>query len=117
MGFLLKDSSPDHLLEAIRTVHRGESALHPTIARKLMQEIKRPPELPLAPEQLTPREIEVLQCLAQGNSNREIAIQLSVSIRTVTTHVRNILDKLHLANRTQAALYAHEHGLFQEPSE
>lgn len=113
MGFLLKDSSPDHLLEAIRTVHGGESALHPTIARRLLQELNRPPELPLTEEPLTPRELEVLQCLAQGLSNREIATKLSVSIRTVTTHVRNILDKLHLANRTQAALYAQEHGLAQ----
>jgi len=111
MGFVLKDSSPDQLLEAIRTVHRGESALHPTIARKLIQELKTTPESLPVPEPLTPRELEVLQCLAQGLSNREIAAQLVVSFRTVTTHVRNILDKLHLANRTQAALYAHQHGL------
>lgn len=117
MGFLLKDSSPDHLLEAIRNVYRGESALHPSVARKLMQEIKRPSVLPPAPEPLTPREVEVLQCLARGLSNREIANELSVSVRTVTTHVRNILDKLHLANRTQAALYAHDHGLDQKPEE
>ena len=111
MGFLLKDSSPEHLLEAIRTVYQGESALHPSIARKLVQEIKSPSELPLAEEPLTPRELDVLQCLAQGLSNREIAAELSISTRTVTTHVRNILDKLHLANRTQAALYAREKGL------
>jgi NarL family two-component system response regulator LiaR len=115
MGFLLKDSPPEQLVEAIRTVQRGESALHPTIARKLIQELKSPPELPPAPEPLTPRELEVLHCLAQGLSNREIAAELSVSFRTVTTHVRNILDKLHLANRTQAALYAHQHGLGNGP--
>ena len=117
MGFVLKDSSPDQLLEAIRTVHRGESALHPTIARKLIQELKTVPESSPVPEPLTPRELEVLQCLAQGLSNREIAAQLVVSFRTVTTHVRNILDKLHLANRTQAALYAHQHGLSPAPEE
>jgi NarL family two-component system response regulator LiaR len=117
MGFLLKDAPPEQLLEAIRTVYRGESALHPTIARKLIQELMHPPELPPAPEPLTPREVEVLQCLAQGLSNRDIATQLSVSFRTVTTHVRNILDKLHLANRTQAALYAHQHGLTPPPPE
>jgi DNA-binding NarL/FixJ family response regulator len=111
MGFLPKDLPPEQLLEAIRTVYRGESALHPIIARKLIQELKHPPKLPLAPDPLTPRELIVLQCLAQGLSNRDIASQLSVSFRTVTTHVRNILDKLHLANRTQAALYAHQHGL------
>ena len=115
MGFLLKDSPPEQLLEAIRTVYAGDSALHPSIARKLMQEIKHPPELPPAEEPLTPRELEVLQCLAQGLSNREIAAELSVSIRTVTTHVRNILDKLHLANRTQAALYAQEQGIASKP--
>jgi DNA-binding NarL/FixJ family response regulator len=117
MGFLLKDSPPDHLLEAIRTVHQGESALHPTVARKLMQEIKRPPMLPPAEKQLTPREIQVLSFLAQGRSNREISEELSVSIRTVTTHVRNILEKLHLANRTQAALYALEQGISPPPAD
>jgi NarL family two-component system response regulator LiaR len=111
MGYLLKDSPPEHLLEAIRTVHQGDSALHPSVARKLMQEIRSPSDLPLAEEPLTPRELDVLQCLAQGLSNREIAAELSISTRTVTTHVRNILDKLHLANRTQAALYAREKGL------
>lgn len=111
MGFLLKDSSPQDLLAAIRTVHQGESALHPTIARKLIQEVKRPPLPRRGGEPLTPRELDVLQCLAQGLTNREIASELCVSVRTVTTHVRNILDKLHLANRTQAALYAVEQGL------
>jgi DNA-binding NarL/FixJ family response regulator len=63
---------------------------------------------------LTNREIEVLKCLAQGLSNREIALKLSISTRTVTTHVRNILDKLELDNRTQAALYAVEHGIVKK---
>ena len=111
MGFLLKDSPPEYLLDGIRTVYRGESALHPTVARKLIQEIHRPQALPPSAEPLTPRELDVLRCLAQGLTNREIALELSVSVRTVTTHVRNILDKLHLANRTQAALYAVEQGL------
>jgi DNA-binding NarL/FixJ family response regulator len=111
MGVLLKDSPPEDLLDAIRTVHRGESALHPTVARKLIQEVKSPAQPPPATDQLTPRELEVLGCMAQGLTNREIALELSISVRTVTTHVRNILDKLHLANRTQAALYAVEHGL------
>lgn len=114
-GFLLKDSPPDQLLGAIRTVHRGESVLHPTVARKLIQEIKQPAELPPAEKPLTPRELEVLQFVAHGMSNREIAEELGVSVRTVTTHVRNILDKLHLANRTQAALYAIEKGIAPSP--
>jgi len=110
-GFLLKDSTPEHLLDAIRTVHRGESVLHPVIARKLMEEIRQPSKLPLSEDPLTAREMDVLRCLSQGSSNREIAQYLSISVRTVTTHVRNILDKLHLANRTQAALYAVDHGI------
>lgn len=111
IGFLLKDSSPEDLLDAIRTVHRGESALHPTIAIKLVEEIKRPSALPPSAEPLTPRELEVLRHLARGSTNREIAGDLSISVRTVSNHVRSILDKLHLANRTQAALYAVEQGL------
>jgi len=115
MGFLLKDSSAEYLLDAIRTVVRGESVLHPTIARKLMQEIKKPPKLPPTAEPLTPREVQVLGCLAQGMANSQIANELSVSVRTVSAHIRNILDKLHLANRTQAALYAHEQGIAPKP--
>ena len=111
MGFLLKDSSAEYLLDAIRTVYGGESVLHPTIARRLMQEIKQPQKLPPTTDPLTPREVEVLGCLSQGMTNRQIADKLSVSVRTVSTHVRNILDKLHLANRTQAALYALEQGI------
>jgi two-component system, NarL family, response regulator LiaR len=115
MGFLLKDSSAEYLLDAIRTVHRGESVLPPTIARRLMREIKQPARLPPTADPLTPRELEVLGYLAQGMTNRQIADELSVSVRTVSTHVRNILDKLHLANRTQAALYALEQGLAPKP--
>ena len=113
-GFLLKDSPPEHLLDAIRTVHRGEGALHPTIATKVMEEIKRPSVLPPSADPLTSRELDVLRCLAQGLTNREIALELSISVRTVSNHVRSILDKLHLANRTQAALYAVEQGLVSE---
>jgi len=106
LGFVLKDSATDQLLHAIRAVYHGESVLHPAIARKVLQEIKRPSSSTTAGDLLTPRELEVLQHLAQGQSNREIAANLSINVRTVATHVRSILDKLHLANRTQAALYA-----------
>jgi NarL family two-component system response regulator LiaR len=116
MGFLLKDSPPGDLLAAIHSIHQGESFLHPTIARKLVQEVRQPPDRPLSAEPLTARELEVLGCLARGLSNREIANELTISTRTVTTHVRNILDKLHLANRTQAALYAVEQGISHKPS-
>jgi two-component system, NarL family, response regulator LiaR len=117
VGFVLKDSPPDQLLESIRAVHRGEGALHTSIARKLMLEIKRPPERSRTDAPLTNRELEVLQYIAQGLSNREIADSMSVSIRTVTTHVGSILDKLHLANRTKAALYAVEQGLVPKPED
>jgi NarL family two-component system response regulator LiaR len=110
-GYLLKDSSPDELVRAIRQVHRGEPSLHPTIARKLLHEIARPADLQPAPEALTDREMTVLQLIAQGLSNQEIADRISVSESTVRAHVSHILAKLHLASRTQAALYAVREGL------
>jgi two-component system, NarL family, response regulator LiaR len=110
-GYLLKDSSPDELVRAIRQVQRGEPSLHPAIARKLLQEIARPAEREPAPEALTARELEVLQLIAQGLSNQEIADRLTVSESTVRAHVSRILGKLHLASRTQAALYAVREGL------
>ena len=112
LGYLLKDSSPQQLIQAIRDVHSGQSSLHPTIARKLIRELS-PVEKgkPPAGELLTQREIEVLKLIAQGFSNQEIAEKLAVSSRTVGKHASNILEKLHLANRTQAALYALREGL------
>ncbi len=110
-GYLLKDTSPSQLLRAIRDVHRGEPSMHPTIARKLMLELQRSSELPPTEDPLTAREAEVLSLVAQGLTNQEIADKLFVSERTVRTHVSNILSKLHLANRTQAALYALRKGL------
>jgi NarL family two-component system response regulator LiaR len=111
LGYLLKDSEPRELLQAIRSVYEGSPSLAPTIARKLMRDIQRPSDLPLAEQPLTEREVEVIRLLARGLSNHEIADQLVVSERTVRAHVSNILDKLHLANRTQAALYAIREGL------
>ncbi len=111
LGYLLKDSSPEELLEAIRSVYRGESFLHPTIARRLISELSQPPSLPPTSQPLTEREVGVLKLVAQGLTNQEIAERLTLSEWTVRTHMRNILEKLHLANRTQAALYALREGL------
>ena len=111
LGYLLKDSGPEELVQAIHQVYRGESSLHPTIARKLLQELSGPSERPPTPEPLTEREVEVLRLVARGQSNREIADQLVISEATVRTHVSNVLGKLHLASRTQAALYALREGL------
>jgi two-component system, NarL family, response regulator LiaR len=113
LGYLLKDSSPEELIQAIQQVHRGESSLHPTIARKVLQELSRPPapqQIPTS-EPLTEREVDVLRLVARGLGNQQIADQLIISEATVRTHVSNILSKLHLASRTQAALYALQKGL------
>jgi len=110
LGYLLKDSGPDALVQAIRQVQRGESSLHPRIARKLMLELSRPASKPLPNDPLTPRELEVLQLVAHGLGNQEIADRLVISEATVRSHVSSILNKLHLASRTQAALYALREG-------
>jgi len=111
LGYLLKDAPPPGILDAIRAVCRGESSLHPSIAVKLVRELREPPDLPPTSHPLTEREVEVLKLVAQGLSNQEIAERLFISEGTVGTHMRNILGKLHLANRTQAALYALREGL------
>ena len=115
MGYLLKDASPEQLLQAIHDVYNGESHLHPTIALKMLRELDNPtlpaPDRPVADEALTEREVEVLRLVAQGLSNQDIAKDLTISERTVGNHIGSILRKLHLANRTQAALYALKRGL------
>jgi NarL family two-component system response regulator LiaR len=110
-GYLLKDTGPEDLIEAIQQVFRGESSLHPTIARKLLTEVSQPSSGKQTIDPLTERELEVLLLIAKGKSNQEIADELVISEATVRTHVSNILGKLHLASRTQAALYALREGL------
>ncbi len=104
-GYLLKDVRPLDLVEGIRTVMRGEALLNPAVAAKLMQEFAQEAR-PAAAQSLTEREMDVLRLIARGRSNKEIALDLGVAEKTVKTHVSNILGKLHLADRTQAALYA-----------
>ena len=111
LGYLLKDSAPQEVLRAIREVARGEASLHPTIARKLIRELNQPARLPSTEEPLTGREIDILRLVAQGLSNQEIADHFIICERTVRTHVSSILAKLHLASRTQAALYALREGI------
>ena len=110
-GYLLKDSGPEELVQAIQQVFRGESSLHPSIARKLLRELADPTPREPEVDALTEREIEVLQLVAEGHSNREISEQLTISEATVRTHVSNITAKLHVASRTQAALYALREGI------
>jgi two-component system, NarL family, response regulator LiaR len=109
-GYLMKDVSPKDLARAIRMARDGEPLLSPDIARRLMDEVSRPSQPEIA-ERLTPREIDVLRLIAQGRSNKEIARDLTLSEKTVKTHVSSILQKLDLADRTQAALYAVRHNL------
>jgi len=111
LGYILKDSGPNELVQAIHQVHQGQPSLEPAIALKVLHEVSHPPKRPLTPDPLSGREMEVLRLLAQGKSNREIADQLVIAELTVRTHVSNILGKLHLASRTQAALYALKEGL------
>lgn len=104
LSYLLKDASPEELVEAVRAAARGESVLHPMVARRVLREIQQQSQPPV--NELTPRELEVLTRIARGLSNHEIAKELIISEPTVRTHVANILSKLNLADRTQAAIYA-----------
>jgi len=112
-SYLLKDVTPDDLVEAIRAAARGENRLHPDVTRKLMEQVSKPsssreePDLP----GITEREMDVIRLVAEGRSNQEIASQLVISEKTVKTHMSNILSKLGLEDRTQLAIYAIKNGL------
>ncbi len=111
LGFLLKDATRVQLLQAIREVASGQASIPPNIAVRVMQEINNPSKTLFTSDPLTPRELETLKLLAFGMSNQEIAEQLGVHERTVAKYVSSVLEKLQLANRTQAALYAMKEGL------
>lgn len=102
ISYLLKDASPEDLVEAVRAAARGEGVLHPMVAARVLREMQQRSPL----DWLTARELEVLTLIARGRSNAEIAAELVIGEGTVKTHVSNILTKLHLADRTQAAIYA-----------
>jgi DNA-binding NarL/FixJ family response regulator len=110
-GYLLKDVQPKELVSAIRTVHGGDALLHPAAASRLMAEVAGDDGPAALSRALTPREQEVLGLIAHGLSNKVIAHELGVSEKTVKTHVSNLLGKLGLTDRTQAALYAVREGL------
>ena len=116
-GWLGKDVPPAELESAIRTVHRGGSVLDPAVATRVLAEVANPSGNDAGLDQLTAREREVLALLGRGLSNRELATALFVAEKTVKTHVSSILGKLHLTDRTQAALFAVHHGLVAGPDD
>lgn len=121
-GYLLKDIQPRDLVQAVRETYQGKAQLHPDIARRLMKAVSgEPPTRVLEPaplieelKGLTDREREVLEQIARGLTNREIAEKMVISEKTVKTHVSNLLDKLGLEDRTRAAIWALKHGLGME---
>ncbi|HHS97015.1 MAG TPA: response regulator transcription factor [Chloroflexi bacterium] len=112
LSYLLKDVGPGELAEAVRAAARGEAVVHPRVASRLIRELRGEGDTPVNPfAELTDRELEVLRLIAEGLSNAEIAERLVISEKTVKGHVSNILSKLHLADRTQAAVFAWREGI------
>ena len=120
-GYLLKNLEPYQLFDMLEGVRRGEAAISGTVAAKILQEFRQLDQTmtpkPEAKEELTPREIEVLERVVEGATNKEIATALSITENTVKIHLRNILQKLHLQNRIQAAVYAVREGLVDDSSQ
>jgi len=114
-GYLLKNVDPDTLVACVQQVQRGEVPIAPAMAAKILRELTAPPAASI--QSLTARERQVLELLANGMANKEIAFTLKISENTVKNHLRNILEKLHLQNRVQAALYAVRMGLAEKPPE
>ncbi|MGB7115172.1 MAG: response regulator transcription factor [Anaerolineales bacterium] len=114
-GYLMKDSSSEELIQAIRDIYKNKPVLQPEVAKRLMLDIRSQDDQSSQTKALTVREIEILEQVALGKTNQEIADVLFVSERTVRTHITNILAKLGLSNRTQAALYALREGIAHIP--
>lgn len=109
-GYLLKTSSAKDIANAIRSANKGEKVLEPEVTSKMMERLSKPQEHILH-EDLTNREKEILLLISEGKSNQEIADDLFITLKTVKTHVSNILSKLDVDDRTQAAIYAFKHGI------
>lgn len=118
ISYILKDMKMDKLADTVRKAAQGEVTLHPRVAARLIQEIHVPERDRLSPyTQLTEREMEVLKLIAKGMSNSKIAAELVISENTVKGHVSNILSKLHLVDRTEAAVYAWQEGIVRREAE
>ncbi len=114
LSYILKDVSINELAETIRKAARGESVLHPRVAARVVQELHHEyKEIPSLFSELSTRELEVLRLIASGLSNAAIATKLVISEKTVKVHVSNILSKLHMLDRTQAAAFAWQQGLMR----
>lgn len=112
-SYLLKTSRASEIAEAIRAAARGQSILEPQVTAKMMNRLRQPKQQDNAHEELTEREMEVLRLIAEGKSNQEIADTLFIGVKTVKFHVTNLLAKLGVEDRTQAAIYAHKNGLVE----
>jgi two-component system, NarL family, response regulator LiaR len=111
LGYVLKDSPPEELIHAILEVAKGNLYLQQTVAVELVSEMQFPPAKPVLQMDLTDKELEILKALAKGLSNKDIASLMNITVGTARVHVSNILSKLNLESRTQAALYARQQGL------
>lgn len=116
ISYILKDSTPEELITTVRNAAAGDTTISPRVAQALVKEIKRGQAASQSPlhEDLTDREMDVLHCIAEGMSNSEIAGRLSITERTVKSHVSNILSKLYLTDRTQVAIYAWREGIVKK---
>jgi NarL family two-component system response regulator LiaR len=117
LSYLLKDAGPEEVAAAVRAAARGEVTIHPSIAARLVRQVRGVEDQPANPyTELTEREEQVLRLIAEGRSNAEIAAELVISEKTVKGHVGNVLSKLHLADRTQAAVFAWREGFIRPRS-